>query len=230
MKPLDHRSISNLDTFVHRRAIYRALVSNLPLLNGIVLDVGCGRMPYRGTILRPPSKAQSYIGLDLLNHPLYKVAPDLTWDGETIPLKSESVDSVLLTEVIEHLPEPDRVLLEINRVLRPQGLIFFTVPFLWPLHDVPYDEFRYTPFSLTKLLVKGGFSRITMKALGCWDSSLAQLLGLWVMRRPMNAILRRGLACILFPVIYLLSNKDETDFAFSESLMITGLAGTAIKN
>jgi len=72
---------------------------------------------------------------------------------------------------------------EIWRVLKPGGILFFTVPFLWNLHEIPYDEYRYTPFALKRHLTQSGFNEIEIKAMGGWDAALAQMLGLWVRRR-----------------------------------------------
>ena len=103
-------------------------------------------MPYRSLLLARPSQASKYIGLDL-QHNTY-VKPDLEWDGRTLPFQDGSIDCVLETEVLEHCPRPERVTDEAWRVLKPGGFLLFTVPFLWPLHSVPHDQYRYTPFAL----------------------------------------------------------------------------------
>jgi hypothetical protein len=51
-------------------------------------------------------------------------------------------------------------------MLKPGSLLFFTVSFLWPLHDVPRDAYRYTPFALERHLRNSGFAQIKLKALG----------------------------------------------------------------
>ena len=58
--------------------------------------------------------------------------PDLVWDGKNIPLPDRAVESVLATEVFEHCPEPESLMREIHRVLKPQGFLFFTTPFFGP--------------------------------------------------------------------------------------------------
>ncbi len=70
--------------------------------------------------------------------------------------------------------------------LKTNGLFFFTVPFLWPLHDCQHDEFRFTPWSLERLLRDANFDQIEIKSTGGWDHSLAQAIGLWLKRRPMG--------------------------------------------
>jgi SAM-dependent methyltransferase len=218
----------SLDVFWARQSILNDIRRALPEFFGTVLDVGCGRMPYRSLLLSAPSRATAYLGLDLeANH--YRNQPDLTWDGNNIPLTENSVECALATEVLEHCPDPLKVLSEINRVLKPEGFLFLTVPFLWPLHDVPYDEFRYTPFSMERLLQQAGFARIQVNAIGGWDASLAQMMGLWIRRRPMNETARRVLQRLAMPLYrYLLSNNQVPDC--SQSVMITGLSARAWKS
>jgi SAM-dependent methyltransferase len=94
-----------------------------------MLDVGCGEMPYRELILTESAGVKNYQGMDLPVSPGAAVSPDLVWDGNKIPMDDASVDCVMLTEVLEHCPEPENVLREVSRVLRPNGFLFLTVPF-----------------------------------------------------------------------------------------------------
>ena len=171
--------------YVVRCAILRAVQEALPRLRGVLLDVGCGSMPYRDIVLAGGSNVTRYLGLDIPDG-TYSGAWDLTWDGRHMPLADAEVDSVMATEVLEHCPEPGAVLREVCRVLKPGGVFFFTVPFVWPLHDVPHDEYRYTPFALERLLTDAGLTCERIEALGGWDATLAQVLGLWAARRPMS--------------------------------------------
>src|ERR1035441_8779790 len=160
---------SNIDTYYVRLSILRALRQALPDLSGTVLDCGCGISPYKPVLLSKPSAVTAYIGLDLKSEiklASYTQRPDLEWDGTTIPLPAESVGSAIATEVLEHCKDPTHILSELQRVLKPEGAVFLTVPFLWPLHDNPYDEYRYTPFALERHLREAGFERIRIGALG----------------------------------------------------------------
>ena len=209
----------------------RALKSSLSNFRGRLLDVGCGHQPYRSLLLSPPSRATDYIGLDLPDN-LYQ-RPDLAWDGQRIPLQNASVDSALLTEVLEHCPDPEAVLSEIARVLKPGGFMFLTVPFIWPLHTVPHDEFRYTPFALRRLLEQVGFQNPVIEATGGRNAVLALTLGLWVRRRPLTSrvhvVTRTALSILLWPVIWLLLKIDKRPHEFEESTMIVGLSARAFK-
>jgi SAM-dependent methyltransferase len=119
---------------------------------------------------------------------------------------------------------------EVYRVLKKDGIFFFTVPFLWNLHEVPHDEYRYTPFSLQRHLENSGFRDINIKATGGWHASMAQMLGLWVRRSPLHPLKRKWFSILLKPVIKQLILKDSMSTPmFVEGQMITGLYGTAKK-
>jgi len=119
-----------------------------------VLDVGCGMQPYKQFFSHV-----NYIGLDVWvsGREAHEKTADIYFHGENIPMDSESVDSVLCTEVLEHSVNPDILIREMYRVLRPGGRLCITVPFIWGLHEQPYDFRRYTPFGLAKLIEKYGF-------------------------------------------------------------------------
>ncbi len=220
-----------LDGFVNRRLIVRAVREVLPCFAGKVLDVGCGEKPYRHLLTHEPSRATSYLGLDLPGNKYSE--PDLAWDGITIPLPTNNMDSVMLTEVLEHTPDPQTVLQEAARVLKPNGFLFLTVPFIWPIHCVPYDEFRYTPFALLRFLETAGFVDIEIKATGGRHAVLAVILGLWVRRRPLTSrvhlVTRWMLSYALWPVIWLLYKLDCRPSALEESTLIVGLSASARK-
>lgn len=217
--------VTRLDNYAVRRAIVQALRTQLPHFSGTVVDIGCGHMPYRSLVLTAPSRANKYIGVDL-THNIYR-KPDLEWDGITLPLESGTVEVVLATELLEHCPDPELVMKEAFRVLKPGGILFFTVPFLWPLHDVPHDQYRYTPFALERHCRKTGFEETAINALGGWDASLSQMIGLWVRRRPMATRTRTILSWLVLPLVRYLHANDELPQQFEESSMCTGFWGIA---
>lgn len=216
---------ATLDIFLVRRAILRLLRDTLPRLQGRLLDVGCGEQPYRSLLTAPPSRISQYIGLDIPSDRYGR--RDLAWDGGVIPLRDATVSCVVATELLEHCPDPRVVLRELSRVLEPGGLLVGSVPFLWPLHDVPYDEVRFTPFALTRLLGDAGFTAIEMSALGGWNAALAQMLGLWARRAPLPFPLRDLASVGLLPLVCLLARIDRPPVRFGESTMITGLGFVA---
>ena len=223
---------STLDSFGNRRLLLRTLKGALANFRGRLLDVGCGHQPYRSLLLAPPSLATDYIGLDLADN-LYQ-PPDLAWDGKQIPLEDASVDSVLLTEVLEHCADLEEVLEKgLLRVLTLEGSPHSSVPFHRPIHTVPHDEFRYTPFALRRLLERSGFPNPVIEATGGRHAVLALTLGLWVRRRPLasrvHVVTRAVLSIVWWPVIWLLLKMDKRPPEFEESTMIVGLSAQAFK-
>ncbi|MGO4906195.1 class I SAM-dependent methyltransferase [Flavobacterium sp. W20_MBD1_R3] len=222
---------ANLDRYYVRTSIFNSLKKSLPLFQGDLLDIGCGKMPYKNYVLEN-STITTYVGLDIESALEYDsaVQPDFIWDGETMPFENNAFDCAFGTEVLEHCPEPEIVLKEVFRILKPEGVFFFTVPFLWNLHEVPHDEYRYTPFSLARHLKNSGFHGIEIRATGGWHAAMAQMLGLWVRRSPMSETKRKWLSVILKPIIRFLIKMDRTgEITFKEGQMITGLYGIAKK-
>lgn len=221
---------SNLDHYYNKSSIERALVTNLKNFNGKFLDVGCGKMPYKGLILEQ-SKVEKYVGLDIEQALEYdeKVKPDFTWDGITMPFTKDSFDTIMATEVLEHCPDIDVIMSEVFRVLKPGGVFFFTIPFMWPLHEVPHDEYRYTPFSLERIFIKHGFTNIKIKASGGWNAALGQMIGLWLARSGKITLLKKIAIRLFIPFQKYLYKTDKLPTNWKESTMITGLNGLVFK-
>ena len=96
------------------------------------------------------------------------------------------------TEVLEHVRHPESVLAELGRVLAPGGRLCLTVPFVWPVHEEPYDFFRYTPFALCDLLEAHGFRDVRLEPTSGFLSTLAQVADMswWLYRRPAPLLTR----------------------------------------
>ncbi len=135
-------------------------------VRGTMLDLGCGTRRYE-VIFR--EVVDSYIGLDW---PEIKgrAFPDVIGDAMNVPFMDSSVDAVLATELMEHLPSPQKFLLEVARVLREGGVLILSVPFMEPIHEEPRDYYRFTPFSLRLLLEECGFSIRKIWNQGGWWS------------------------------------------------------------
>ncbi|HMJ08252.1 MAG TPA: class I SAM-dependent methyltransferase [Pyrinomonadaceae bacterium] len=214
-----------------RTAILKSVTNATKDFRGTVLDVGCGFMPYR-KLIESNRAVEKYIGMDLEDSELYgQRRPDLKWNGITIPLGNESVDCVMATEFLEHYAEPETALREILRVMKHGGRLFGTVPFVWNLHEIPHDEYRYTPYSLERHLSRAGFIKIEINALGGWNASLAQMIGLWLTFSKMSDTRRKTLRRILFPFYKWLIRTDvaPAEFDGRENSMFTGLSFIARK-
>jgi hypothetical protein len=93
-----------------------------------------------------------------------------------LPVPDEAYDAVLCTQVLEHVPNPDAVIAELFRVLRPGGRLYLTVPLAWELHEMPFDFYRYTPHGLATILGGAGFTDLDIRPRNDCFATLAQLL------------------------------------------------------
>jgi SAM-dependent methyltransferase len=144
---------------------WRDLKIELATANGDVLDVGAGAQPYRP--LFPSGSRYRAIDVMVAGEAFGYDLPDTDYfEGDRWPVEEASVDVVLATETLEHVPEPAVFLAEARRVLRPGGRIVLTVPFAARWHYIPHDYWRYTPSSLWNLLDAAGFSDVVVHARG----------------------------------------------------------------
>jgi len=110
---------------------------------GKLVDIGCGNKPY----LRYFSLIDEYIGVDIDNN-----EADIVANAESLPIKSNSIDIVLCNQLIEHVSEPTKIIVEINRILKEEGILILTAPQMGRLHGEPNDYYRYTKWGLKYLL------------------------------------------------------------------------------
>lgn len=131
---------------------------------GRLLDCGCGLVPYYEVY---KDQVDEIICTDWENslhgNKLVDVYSDLNDKLNFIDL---SFDTVLLTDVLEHIYHPAKLLSEIQRVLKPGGKVIIAVPFLYRIHEQPHDYFRYTEYSLVKLCHEAGLKIIKLEAYG----------------------------------------------------------------
>jgi len=137
-----------------------------------VLDVGAGTAPYRELFSHTRYRTVDWPGSP---HAAGRDA-DIVASAEAIPLPSRSVDLILLTQVLEHVPRPLAVLDEQHRLLREGGRLIVTVPMTWELHEQPHDYFRFTAAGLAAVLEQSGFAVREQSARGGTLDTIAQLL------------------------------------------------------
>ncbi len=137
-----------------------------------VADVGAGKAPYRELFTHT-----EYVTIDWDNSPHGEGATfDVVAMAHEIPEPDGAFDVVLLTQVLEHTPNPGEVLAELQRILKPGGVLYMSVPFAWEMHELPYDYFRYTQPVLERLLGEAGFVEAEVAPRSDTFSTLAQLL------------------------------------------------------
>ena len=116
------------------------LARNLGLLpdHPVVLVVGCGSTRERYAKIFPAAQL-------FLTDVTLQGDATVVCDGESLPFPNESLDCVVVDQVLEHVVNPAGVVAEISRCLKPNGIVYSGVPFHAPVHGFPFDFQRYTP-------------------------------------------------------------------------------------
>lgn len=189
-----------------RTRLDNAIKLKANVAHGVLLDIGCGVKPYEDVFA--PYIAR-YIGLEYSPDSGYRGnKADFCGDAGYLPLANESVDTVLCTEVFEHLPHPEKAAEEIARVLRPNGVAIITAPFFYPVHDA-YDFFRYSPDGIATILKRHGLKIEEVNSLSGGGVTVAAMFNLlwfdlgflwtkWLY--PIGVILRPLLWILIFIV------------------------------
>lgn len=152
-------------------------------ISGKILDVGCGRKPYKNLF-----QYTEYVGIDIENpgHSHENEDIDIYYDGKVFPLKNNEFDNILCNQVLEHVFTPDDFLQEIHRVLKMDGKLLLTVPFVWDEHEQPNDYARYSSFGLKFLLERNGFSVISHSKSVNNITVIFQLLNAYIYKKLMT--------------------------------------------
>ncbi len=128
---------------------------------GDCLDAGSGRSPYKRLLA---ARGQSVLSIDIEDR---SGQLDLIADVQNLhALHDDSFDTVLCSQVLEHVPRPWDALAEMARVLRPGGRLLLTVPHLSMIHEAPHDYFRYTRYGLRSLCQRAGLAVESVEPTG----------------------------------------------------------------
>jgi SAM-dependent methyltransferase len=179
-------------------------------LRGDLLDVGCGTKPYKHYF-----NVTKYIGLEISGSDRLTDFSDAEYDGTEFPFLNNKFDSVVCFQVLEHAEDISQLLSEIRRVLKPGGTALFTMPFIWPEHEMPYDFSRLTSIGLKKMINSHGFDITTYQKS---TSGFKALLALYLNGLSDFSLFNKKLLRVLikFAIVMplnILSNimREETD-------------------
>jgi SAM-dependent methyltransferase len=188
---------------IARRGLRRVLAGASSHVQGRTLDVGCGGKRYASLF----PHVTNYVFLDLPANSASEHFVSLWGDGRRLPFQSAVFDSVLCTEVIEHVPTPTDVFAEAYRVLKDGGCLVLTTPQTWGLHEVPHDYYRYTEYGLRFLAESAGFRVVRIEpTCGIWATVGQRLSSFFFFEfgAPRNLVVQAlmALVCAILQIVF----------------------------
>ena len=146
-----------------------------------ILDAGAGETPYKKFCSHLKYTAQDFgqyhgdgqVGLQMGKWDNTKL--DIVSDILSIPLPDHSVDAIMCTEVLEHIPDPLGAIKEFGRLLKPEGYLLITAPFASLTHFAPYHfASGFSKYFYEKHLPDNGFEITDMQLNGNFFEYVAQ--------------------------------------------------------
>lgn len=163
------------NNYLVRRALARQLRREIdltlrPRAPVDVLDLGCGEKPYEPLFNGISSR---YVGVDVAPGPrVDRVAP-----AEKLPFEEGSFDCVICTQMLEHVEDPDAVVREVHRILRPEGVALVSTHGVIRYHPCPEDYWRWTHTGLALLFSRhGDWASLKVMSNGGTATGFAYLL------------------------------------------------------
>jgi SAM-dependent methyltransferase len=154
----------------------------------LVLDAGAGESPYAGWFASHRYESADFAQVDKA----YSQSLTYMCDLRELPVEDGRFDLIIMTQVLEHLPEPGPVLTELRRVLKPGADVWFSTPLFYAEHEQPYDYFRYTQFGLRHLCEVAGLDVVNLDWLEGYFGTLAYQLRMVACDLPTDASIYGG--------------------------------------
>lgn len=179
---------------ITRETISKAIMANASYANGKLIDLGCGIKPYEFMFT---DYVESYFGVDFEpsaeSNYQEETKADLFVDCTDTKLEDESFDTLLSTQVIEHIYDTNKFVNECYRLLKKGGTGIFTIPFIWQLHAEPFDYYRFTKYSIEELFKNAGFEIVKLEPTEGPFATLTQLkvISLFYHSKVKNLLLKK---------------------------------------
>ena len=191
-------------SFIIRLGLYKGITKYSKLLYGNILDVGCGKKPYRYLF----NNANEYVGMDVKidERTDHNVIADIFYDGKSFPIEDKRFSNVFSSEAFELISNPDEILAEIHRVLVPDGCLLITVPFVWEEHWLPFDYCRYSSSGIRILLERNNFEIIEQIKSTSYFATVWQMLIFYIYQNlfPNNKYLKLFLTFLVISPLNIL--------------------------
>lgn len=140
-------------------------------------DIGCGDKPFAEFL---KDKVLSHIGVDIDDGFYDSSHIDVIGNAYEVPAEDNIADALVSSQVIEHLNRPVDAIQEMARLLKPQGVLFLSFPFLYPIHAAPHDYMRYTEHYINEILEAHDFEIIETSRIGGFWYCLGMYTGIYL--------------------------------------------------
>ena len=178
-----------------------------------VYNVGCGAKPFKNFL---DGKVESHIGVDVEDGFYDASHIDLVGSAYAVPAPDGAADAVISSQVLEHLERPEDALKEAARLIRPDGFLFISFPFLYPIHALPHDYLRYTRFYFDAALERHGFAIVERKTIGGFWYCCGVFSGLYLQSFDLGPLKKtgmvRGLIFLMKFLFYVIHRLEGTAF------------------
>lgn len=150
---------------------------------GRLLDLGCGKVPLYEAY-KPYVNDNICVDWGNTRHKneYLDFECDLT---KVLPFENGAFDTIILSDVLEHIPQPEQLWSEMSRILAPGGKIIMNVPFFYWLHEQPHDYYRYTEYALKRFVENAGLTLVKLERTGGAPEILTDILAKHVKSVPL---------------------------------------------
>jgi len=143
-------------------------------ITGKVLDVGSGNYNRYQHLL----SCESMVCFDVED----SENVDVVGSVYKLPFEDNEFDSLISTEMLEHIEYLDKAISEMSRVLKAGGNILVSVPQTGGMHSEPYDYWRFTRYGLASMFERNGFKVVAYEQNGGFFSVITQTITRYIKR------------------------------------------------
>lgn len=188
--------------------LHKSVMKSLPYIKGKCADIGSGNSPYKKYLI---NHIEEYISIDKGNthEHMFNSSKEKFIDADIkkLPFEENCFDTIILTQVLEHIDEPFHALNEIKRVLKKDGVLILSVPFIYQAHAIPYDYFRFSEYGLKKICKDYNFQIKEFHYQGYLGTTIFSIINgfLWELSSK-NKLLRNTIFLPFLLLIFAINN------------------------
>ncbi|RDX35488.1 SAM-dependent methyltransferase [Arcobacter sp. HD9-500m-PIT-SAG03] len=196
-------------SYLNNKQLKKSILTSVKYIYGKCIDIGSGCSPYKKFILNNVSEFISVDKGSVHKH-MFQTSQEKFIDADLkdLPFENNSLDTIILTQVLEHIDEPFKALVEIKRVIKKDGIIILSVPFIYQAHATPYDYFRFSEYGLKKICQDYNFEILEFHHQGYLGTTLISILNgfIWELASK-RKILRNTILLPFLLFIFFINNS-----------------------